>query len=170
MERRADTDIELQKLGEEKIYPGDWTETSCNLLEKWLRDCKEKQAKHMLASKAHKRKHLVLAIPSLLVGITASSLAFRASATQCTDQQESGTAIAVSVLTALGSALSGLTALFDHSATKEKHIATAGAYANVAKQIEMEVRLPDGRKSDIQVVFVSVFDQMAAITTTAPLL
>ena len=167
--------VELNLLDKEKTYAGGWTESTTDLLEKWLQKCQIEAELHTMAAKRKLCKHRAMTIPTVIAGTMASAMSFYNTGGGCDADasDESGANplnIMVSVLTASAAILSSVNTMYSFAQGKQKHVNTAAQYVQLAQLIQVQLYLPITRKSDVEVLLTSVTDQFTNITTSAPLM
>ena len=176
--RRSSVDEKKINLAEQALeasYEGFWTSSSIGLLESWYNKCIQAAKEHLEAAIATRRKHVRVALPSIVVGAGATGLAFFSVGDEC-DETSSGraeaTAISVSlaVLTSALSVLGGLTALFSLSERESLHTAASSNYQNLARKIQLTLFLPVSLRQHVEVTLVDVSSEYNNIYDTSPLL
>lgn len=171
----AENKINLAEQALEASYEGFWTPSSLGLLESWYNKCIQASKEHLEAAIATRRKHVRVALPSIVVGAGATGLAFFSVGDEC-DETNAGrvesTAISVSlaVLTSALSVLGGLTALFSLSERESLHTAASSNYQNLARKIQLTLFLPVNLRSNVEVVLTDVSSEYNNIYDTSPLL
>ena len=171
----AENKINLAEQALEASYEGFWTPSSLGLLETWYNKCIKASKEHLEAAIATRRKHVRVALPSIVVGAGATGLAFFSVGDEC-DETSAGraesTAISVSlaVLTSLLSVLGGLTALFSLSERMSLHTAASSNYQNLARKIQLTLFLPVSLRQHVEITLVDVSSEYNNIYDTSPLL
>lgn len=166
--RKPTDSIELADLEKQKIYYHSWTESSLDLLEKWLQNCKQKVILHNEAAKIKMRKHYCIVAPTLVLSSSASVLSFYSSG-DCPTGNDT-TQLMSSIFIAMTTLMLGLATLFNFSEKQGRHVTSANDYTNLAKSIQLQIYLPLDRKADLEVFLTSISEQMAQISISEPLL
>lgn len=171
----AENKINLAEQAREQIFEAGWTSSSLGLMESWYNRCVKAALEHQEAGISTRRKHVCVALPSIVVGSAATGLAFFSVGDEC-DETSAGrteaTAISVSlaVLTSALSVMGGLTALFSLSERESMHTAAASNYQNLARKIQLTLFLPVNLRSNVEVILTDVSSEYNNIYDTSPLL
>jgi len=167
--------IDLAKQAMEEVYEAGWTSSALGLCETWYNRCIQAAKEHHDAAIVARRKHVRVALPSIVVGACATGLAFFSVGDEC-DESDAGrteaTAISVSlaVLTSALSVLGGLTALFSLSERIQAHMVAASNYHNLARKIQLTLFIPVNLRNSCEACLIEVSAEYNSIYDQAPLL
>ena len=168
----VETNARLSQFSKEKIYPGQWTESTMNLLESWMSKSRKASALHGNAARGCRTKHRMLAIPTLIVGATASALAFFSAGDTCdpNDDGSNGLKYTTAILTSTLAVMGGIGALYSFAEKQSQNIVASGNFANLATRIEVQIYLPNELRANSEVVLTDFSAQYEHLVETSPLL
>jgi hypothetical protein len=166
----VDEEVNLNELDAEQRFPGDWNESSANLLEDWLKNCKNQTSIHVAAARKKRFRYRVIALPTILLSATASALAFFVSGTGCEGDYDPDIQIVTSITASLATVLTAVQTLFAFNTTQQRHVHTASRFTTLAQQIKIQLYLPIARKDDVEITLREITNQFADIVNNAPLL
>lgn len=162
----------LSTFSNEKEYPGQWTNTTLDLLEVWKNSCKTSADKYAQAARKARVKHRMISIPTILVATAATALSFFSAGDTCEPDSEDGDNLkySVAVLTSAVSVLGGISALYNFSSKVSQCISASGNFANLARRAEIQIYLPNSLRSHSELVLTDISIEYANLTTNSPLL
>ncbi|CAM9106540.1 unnamed protein product, partial [Ectocarpus sp. 13 AM-2016] len=143
----AEKNINFSDHAREQLFDSDWSPSSLKLMESWYNKCMKASQSHIEAAIAARKRHVRVALPSIVVGSAATGIAFFSVGDEC-DETSAGraeaTAISVSlaVLTSALSVLGGFTALFALSERQQAHTTAAANFQNLARKIQLTLFIP----------------------------
>lgn len=169
----VDTNARLSVFNKEKIYDGDWTESTLNLLESMMKKCDDSANAYAAAARAARSKHRMASIPLIFIGTVATAVSFFTAGDACEpddgDDNENLKYI-LAVLTGSLTIGTGLTALYSFQAKMDACINAAGNFENLARRARMQIFLPNKLRAHSELVLSEISADLANLTTTSPLL
>lgn len=172
LKKKGDNNFHLSQF-EETVSQNGWSDTSLSLLEDWLNKCESAATAHTDAALNARKLNIRVATPSIVLGATASALAFFSVGDDC-DESDNGTptplSISIAVLTSMFSILGGFGSLFGLAQRHSEHISAAAGYNNLAKKIQVCLFLPLQAKSECEVVLTDVSGEFFSLHNTSPLI
>ena len=168
----VDTNARLSVFAKEKVYDGDWTASTLNLLEAWYKQCKDSASAYAAAARAARTKHRMITIPTIIAGTAATALSFFSAGDTCDpDQQdENGLKYSVALLTSLVSVLGGISALYSFKSKVDACITAAGSFENLARRAQLQTFLPNSLRAHSELVLTEVSIEFGSLTANSPLL
>lgn len=168
----VDTNARLSVFEKEKIYDGDWTASTLNLLESWYKACKDSAVMYAEAARGARKKHRAITIPTIVAGTAATALSFFNAGSDCSGDGEEnhGLSYSVAFLTSMVSILGGVSALYSFKSKTEKCISAAGSFECLAKRVQTQLFLPNKLRAHSELVLSEVSTEFANLTMNSPLL
>ena len=168
----VETNVRLSQFSKEKIYAGQWTESTMNLLESWMSKARKASDRHAIAARKCRSKHRMLAIPTLFVGATASALAFFSAGDTCDPDDDGSNSLkyTTAVMTSALAVMGGIAALYSFSEKQSQNNVAAGNFANLATRIEVQIFLPNELRANSEVALTDFGSQLEHLISTSPLL
>ena len=168
----VDTNARLSVFNREKVYDGDWTESTLNLLESMMKKCTDSANAYASAARVARSRHRVSSIPLIFIGTVATAVSFFTAGDAC-DPEDDDTENLKYVLAVLTGSLtigSGLMALYSFQAKMDACINAAGNFENLARRARMQIFLPNKLRAHSELVLSEISAELAHLTTTSPLL
>lgn len=167
----VDTNARLSVFNKEKIYDGDWTESTLNLLESMMKKCGDSANAYAAAARAARSKHRIASIPLIFIGTVATAVSFFTAGDVCdSDDDNENLKYILAVLTGSLTIGSGLTALYSFQAKMDACINAAGNFENLARRARIQIFLPNKLRAHSELVLSEISADLAHLTTTSPLL
>ena len=164
-------DARLSVFAKEKVYESDWTNTTLNLLEYWVKKFEESAAKHADAARGCRKKFRMISIPTIFIGTVGTALSFFSAGDTCTGEgDDENLKYAVAAFTSAVTILGGVSTLYSFSTKMAQNISAAGGYTNLARRSNLQVRLPNHLRGSCEATLVDVSAEFANLTNTSPLL
>lgn len=166
-------DASLSAFSKEVVYENFWTNSTLDLLERWVTSCKKSSEAHADAARACRKKFRMVSIPTIIIGTAATALSFFSAGDNSCDPDEEGNdglKYSVAFLTSLVSIATGINALYNFSSMTQEHRSASGSFANLARRGELQTWLPNGLRANAEVVLTDISVEVASLTTSAPLL
>lgn len=168
-----ETNADLSKFEKEKIFANGWTNTSLDLLESLLTECKKKAAAYAEAARQSRKKHRLLSIPTLVIASAATATSFFSAGTECSEDTEDsglGMKVTVAILTSVTAVLGGVAALYSFDSKTTACIAASGSFDSLAKKTQIQIYLTNELRGPVEVVINDVSAEFCHLTNTSPLL
>ena len=168
----VETNAQLSRFEKEKVYANEWTNTTLDLMEVILGECKKAADDHIKAARACRRKHRLLSIPLIIVGTAATALSFLSAGTACStedDDDGDGVKYGVALLTSLASIGAGISSLYSFSNKQTEHISAGGAFTNLARRVRIQLYLPNHLRAHAEVCLVDFGAEQSHLVNTSPL-
>lgn len=170
----VETNARLSVFDKEKIYPNEWTNSSMNLIESWLKICRDNATKYAAAARKARSMNRLIAVPTIILGTLATALSFwSAGSDPCSgddDEDELGIKIGVAALTSGVAVLGGVNSLYSFSEKMSRCISAAGSFTNLARRIEIQVYLANHLRAHSEVVMTDFSAELASLVQHSPLL
>lgn len=170
----VDTNARLSMFEKEKIYPNEWTDSSMNLVESWLKICRDNAEKYADAARKARSMNRVLSVPTIILGTLATALSFwSAGSDPCSgddDGDELGIKVGVAALTSGVAVLGGVNSLYSFNEKMSRCISAAGAFTNLARRIEIQVYIANHLRAQSEVVLTDFSAELASLVQHSPLL
>lgn len=171
---KVGTNARLSYFENEKLYENDWKNSTLDLVEEIVLQCKESSEAHVAAAKACRRNHRMMMIPSIILATAATSASFFAAGDNPCDasgaDDDESLKYVVACLTALVGVMSGIASVYNFKAKMSDHVSAAGAFANLARRSKIIVFLPTHLKPNAEVALTDISAEQAHLTNTSPLL
>lgn len=166
------TDARLSVFEKEHIYEGDWSCSTMNLLEAWLKACKDSAAAHAHAAREARTKHRWMTIPTIIAGTAATALAFFSAGESCDADTEdnNGLKYSVAFFTSVVSVLGGVQTLYSFDRKVAQCINASGNFENLARQAELQIYMPNKLRAHSELVLTEISTVFSHLTTSSPLL
>ena len=166
------TDARLSVFAKEKLYEGDWSSSSLNLLEAWFKICKDSAAAHAAAARKARTKHRFMTIPTIVAGTAATALAFFSAGESCDADSEdnNGLKYSVAFFTSVVSVLGGISSLYSFDRKVAQCINASGNFENLARQAQIQIYLPNKLRAHTELVLTEISTVFSHLTTSSPLL
>lgn len=144
------------------------SDSSCSLLESWLRKCSVRSHAHSAASVTANRMYNFISIPKLIAGGAAVALSFWA--TSDTNGASHDVRVAVAALSATSTFLDGLVRLFRFSEQELQHKMASGLYSQLCRKIEVNVfsSSPETSMRNMNSLLAEISVQFSHILTFSP--
>lgn len=167
-----DTNARLSNFAREKIFENGWSDTSLDLLESFLAECKKKATMYANAARQSRKKHRMLSIPSLVIASAATATSFFAAGSECSEETEASESlkITVAILTSVTAVLGGVAALYSFDSKTTACIAASGSFDSLAKKAQIQVYLTNNLRGPVEVVINDIAAEFCHLTNTSPLL
>lgn len=166
------TDARLSVFAKEKLYEGDWSSSSLNLLESWHMAAKKSAAAYAEAARKARTNHRLMAIPTIVAGTAATALAFFSAGESCgadTDDND-GLKYSAAFFTSLVSVLGGIQTLYSFDRKVAQCINASGNFENLARQAQIQIFLPNSLRAHCELVLTEISTIFSHLTTSSPLL
>lgn len=168
----VDTNARLSMFAKEKVYAGDWTASTLNLLEAWYKQCKDSAAAYADAARAARTKHRMITIPTIVAGTAATALSFFSAGDTCDPDQEdeNGLKYSVALLTSIVSVLGGISQIYSFKSKTDACINAAGNFENLARRASLQIYLPNELRAHSELVLTEISIEFGSLTMNSPLL
>ena len=159
-------DVKLENQYKEPIFKDGWTETTQNLFERYVLDCKVKIRKHTRSAQYFDQRNRQLSIPTIVL----SGLVAGSSAINLSDDSPKILGYTVTLLAIASTVMDMLFANLALGKRSEKHRQAINSYADLARKIEQQLFLPFEERDSVQVNFDAFHKEFKLINGTEPLI
>ena len=155
----------LSTIERDYIHQHDWINTTVAMLSKWFESSCERANKHETEGVRYHMLNRVIKIPELLVGGTATAIAFWVVGN---DDSSPSAKVWVAVLSGVSIVLKGLDSVFGFAELEQRHVVAAGQYHDLSRKIEVNLHLPQHLRPNARVLVEEVSMKYTQTLSTSP--
>lgn len=159
-------DIKLEQQYNEPMFKDGWSETSQNLFEKYLLDCKVKMKKHIQSAQYYDTRNIRLSIPTVIL----SALVAAVSTLTINQDSKQFFSYMNAFLAILSTVMDMLFATLALGKRSEKHRQTNNLYSELAQKIEQQLFLPLEQRDSVENNFKIFHKEFSLILNTEPII